>query len=110
MRDYVIPSVGGAILFSPLKCAAGLPVRCPGSAKPSGLPRRPGGYLFLVVVAMTDGPSLFAPEVPATALPAWLESLVDLMPETIVLHVEISSALVLVAFLWLLLRPPWRDG
>lgn len=54
---------------------------------------------------MTDGPLL--PDAPAMAFPAWLEPLVDLMPETVVFHVEISGALVLIALVVLLLRPPW---
>jgi hypothetical protein len=59
---------------------------------------------------MTDGPSLPDIEAPATALVAWLEPLAHLVPETVVLHVEISGALVLIALLVLLLRPPWRGG
>jgi hypothetical protein len=30
------------------------------------------------------------------------------MPDTVVLHVEVSGALVLLALAILLLRPPWR--
>lgn len=63
-----------------------------------------------MLMAMTDGPELPNPEASATAFPAWLEPLADLLPETVVLHVEASGALVLIALLWLLLRPPWRGG
>ena len=59
---------------------------------------------------MTDGRLLPDTEAPAAALPAWLEPLADLVPETVVLHVEISGALVLIALLVLLLRPPWGGG
>lgn len=68
----------------------------------------PVGLLIPIVSAMTDGQYLTAPEAFATALPAWLEPVADLVPETVVLHVEISGALVLIALVWLLLRPPWR--
>lgn len=86
------------------------PIRAPlGAGTTLVLNRRPFGRPILILLAMTDGHS-FPPEAPATALPAWLEPLADLLPETIVLHVEVSGALVLIALLWLLLRPPWRGG
>ena len=55
---------------------------------------------------MTDGPfpSL---EAPARAI-GWLERLYELLPDTVVLHVEVSGALLLLALAILLLRPPWR--
>jgi hypothetical protein len=56
---------------------------------------------------MTDGPNLPVPEAPAQVL-GWLERLYELTPDTVLLHVEGSGALVLLALAILLLRPPWR--
>lgn len=73
------------------------------------LSRPPFGLLIFMLLAMTDGRDFPNPEAPATALPAWLQPLADLLPETVVLHVEVSGALVWIALLWLLLRPLGRD-
>jgi hypothetical protein len=56
---------------------------------------------------MTNGPDLLMPEAPAQAL-GWLERLYKLTPDTVVLHVEVSGVVVLLALAILLLRPPWR--
>ena len=56
---------------------------------------------------MSYGRDLPIPEAPAQAL-GWLQRLYELTPDTLVLHVEVSGALVLLALAILLLRPPWR--
>jgi hypothetical protein len=55
--------------------------------------------------AMTGSFNFPIPEAQAIG---WLERLYELTPNTVVLHVEVSGVLVLLALAILLLRPPWR--
>ena len=71
------------------------------------LPAGPEGHVICTLATMTNGPDLPMPPAPAQAL-GWLERLYELTPDTVVLYVEVSGSLVLLALAILLLRPPWR--
>jgi hypothetical protein len=69
----------------------------------------PEGFLIRIVLAMTNGPDLPTPELPAQAL-GWLDLLAQLMPETV--KFEVSSYVLIVALvaLWIWRHPPRGGG
>ena len=69
----------------------------------------PAGFLFVILVAMTNGRDLPTPELLAQAVPGWLDVLAQLMPETV--KIEVSSyVLIAVLVAMRIWRHPRKGG
>ncbi len=66
------------------------------------LTRRPFGCVNPIVVAMSNDHRIPASEDSSTATPAWLKLLIDLMPQTVEIHIKMSGILVVLAIVLIL--------